>query len=70
MSDDQSAVQTEDIDLDEAGAESVVGGASRHHHKPTMTVAQAEKAGYTAVECERDGMLMRNAAGKEFVARY
>ena len=67
MSQDQSTMHTEDIDLDETGAESVIGGASAHKH---MTVAQAEKAGYTEIGCEKGGgTLMKNMkTGKEIVA--
>ncbi len=69
MSKDQSTVQPEDIELDEVGAESVVGGAGAHAKKHVMSIAEAEKAGYKEVACERGGVLMKNSAGHTIVAQ-
>lgn len=67
MSQEQSTTQTEDIELDEAGAESVVGGAGKKH---LMTIEQAEKLGYRPLTCEAEGMLMENPkTGKKLFAR-
>jgi hypothetical protein len=69
MSKEQSTTQPEDIELDAGGAESVVGGAGSHA-KPTMTIAQAEKAGYHEVACEAGGgVLMRNKKGQTLLAK-
>jgi hypothetical protein len=67
MSQEQSTTQTEDIELDEAGAESVIGGAGKKH---MMTIEQAEKLGYKPVTCEAEGMVMENPTnGKKLFAR-
>ena len=65
MSDVSSAMHSEDIELDDGGADAVVGGAAKH-----MTMAQALKDGYTEVACERHGTLMRNKKGQEIVVPY
>jgi hypothetical protein len=65
MSDVSSAMHSEDIELDEDGAEAVVGGAAKN-----MTMAQAVKAGYSEVACEPHGTLMRNHKGHEVVVPY
>ncbi len=65
MSDVSSTMHNEDIELDDDGADAVVGGAAKH-----MTMAQAVKAGYTEVACEPHGTLMRNKKGQEVVVPY
>jgi hypothetical protein len=70
MSNEQSTKRPEDIDLDEVGAESVVGGAGSHAKgKATMTIAEAEKAGYHEVACEIGGTLMKNSKGHTLLAK-
>jgi hypothetical protein len=66
MSDAKPAMHSEDIELDEDGAESVIGGAARSN----MTLEQALKAGYHEVFCGKDGTLLRNGHGKEIVVPY
>jgi hypothetical protein len=66
MSDVSSAMHSEDIELDEGGAEAVIGGAA----KP-MTLEQALKAGYTEIACKPHGTLMKNMkTGKEMTIPY
>jgi hypothetical protein len=66
MSEAGSAMHSEDIDLDEGGAEAVLGGAA----KP-MTLEQALKAGYTEVACKPHGTLVKNMkTGKEMTIPY
>jgi hypothetical protein len=66
MSDVSSTMHDEDIELDEGGAEGVIGGAAKH-----MTMEQALKAGYTGIACTRQGTLMKNnKTGKEIVVPY
>ncbi len=65
MSEVKSAMHSEDIELDDDGAEAVIGGAAKH-----MTMAQAVKAGYSEVACEPHGTLMRNKKGQEIVVPY
>jgi hypothetical protein len=74
MSEDKSTMHPEDIDLDESGAASVIGGASVYKndgagiHKSHMTMSQAVKAGYQPIACERDGTVMKNMkTGKEIL---
>jgi hypothetical protein len=77
MSEDDGTMHTEDIDLDESGAASVIGGASTYKsdgasiHRSHMTMSQAVKAGYQPIACARDGStLMRNVrTGKEILVR-
>lgn len=70
MSNEQSTVRAEDIDLDESGAESVVGGAGPRPKLSQMTITEAEAAGYEPLTCEREGMLMKNRkTGKQIFAR-
>ncbi len=66
MSDVSSAMHSEDIELDEGGAEAVVGGAAKH-----MTLEQALKAGYTEIACKPHGTLLKNMkTGKEITVPY
>jgi hypothetical protein len=70
MSSDQSTIRAEDIELDESGAESVVGGAGPGPKLSRMTITEAEAAGYEPLTCEREGMLMKNKkTGKLIFAR-
>jgi hypothetical protein len=77
MSEAESTMHTEDIDLDESGAESVIGGAGIYKgdgasiHRSHLTMSQAVKADYQPIACERDGItLMRNIrTGKEILVR-
>jgi hypothetical protein len=77
MSEAESTMHTEDIDLDESGAESVIGGAGIYKsdgasiHRSHLTMSQAVKADYQPIACERDGItLMRNVrTGKEILVR-
>ena len=59
------AMHSEDIELDEGGAEAVIGGAAKH-----MTMEQAVKAGYHEVACGQHGTVMKNAKGNEIVVPY
>ena len=64
MSEGQSTMHTEDIELDEGGAEAVVGGVAVKH----ITMAQAVKQGYESVVCMKQGTLMKNLkTGKEII---
>ena len=65
MSDVSSAMHSEDIELDEGGADAVIGGAAKH-----MTMEQAVKAGYREVACGQHGTVMQNAKGTEIVIPY
>jgi hypothetical protein len=68
MSQEQSTMHTEDIELDETGAEAVIGGANAH--KSSMTMAQAVKAGYKPIACVVGGdTLMKNKAGREILIK-
>jgi hypothetical protein len=77
MGGDQSTMHTEDINLDESGPESVIGGASIYTsdgasiHRSHMTMSHAVKDGSQPIACERDGnTLMRNMrTGKEILVR-
>ena len=64
MSEHRSTMHTEDIELDEAGAEAVVGGVAVKH----ITPEQAFKQGYEAIAVMRHGTLMKNyKTGKEII---
>ena len=67
MSDSKSAMHTEDIELDETTAESVVGGYAVRHN---ITLEQALKQGCVEIECMRNGSLMRDKKGHEFLIPY
>jgi hypothetical protein len=77
MSEGESTIQPQDIDLDASGAESVVGGAGTYQSssagisKSHMTMSQAIKAGYRPITGEHDGVtLMKNAkTGREILVR-
>jgi hypothetical protein len=77
MSESQPSGHVEDIDLDERGAGSVIGGAGAFKNpgsgirESKMTVSQAMKAGYEPIGSARDGdTLMRNAkTGREILVR-
>lgn len=63
MSEPES-IHSEDIDLDESGAEAVIGGIAVKH----ITVERALKEGYEEVACTRKGTLMRSVkTGKEIL---
>jgi hypothetical protein len=64
MSERQSPMHSEDIELDELGAEGVVGGVAVKH----ITPEQAFKQGYEAIAVMRNGTLMKNyKTGKEII---
>jgi hypothetical protein len=64
MSERQSPMHTEDIELDEPDAEGVVGGVAVKH----ITPEQAFKQGYEAIAVMRNGTLMKNyRTGKEII---
>jgi hypothetical protein len=71
----ESRTRTEDIELDESAAESVIGGAGTYKsssagiHKSDMTMSQAIKAGYRPITGEHDGVtLMKNSkTGREIL---
>jgi hypothetical protein len=64
MSERHSTMHTEDIELDEPGAEAVVGGFAVKH----MTPEQAFKQGYEAIAVMRNGTLMKNMkTGREII---
>jgi hypothetical protein len=70
MSKEPSTVHTEDIELDDSGAESIVGGAGSRPQLSHMSITEAEAAGYVPLTCEREGMLMKNKkTGREIFAR-
>ncbi len=63
MSEPES-IHTEDIELDETGAEAVIGGVAVKH----ITMERALKEGYESISCARKGTLMRNKkTGKEII---
>ena len=66
MSDRESVMHSEDIELDETTAESVVGGYAVRH----ITLEQALKQGCVEIECMRNGSLMRDKTGHEFLIPY
>ncbi|MGH2850041.1 MAG: hypothetical protein ACRDLP_05435 [Solirubrobacteraceae bacterium] len=66
MSEGKSVMHTEDIELDETTAESVVGGVAVRH----ITLQQALKQGCVELSCVRDGTLMRDKKGHEFLIPY
>ena len=66
MSEGKSAMHTEDIELDETTAESVVGGYAIRN----ITLEQALKQGCVEIECMRNGSLMRDKKGHEFLIPY
>ena len=66
MSEGKSALHTEDIELDETTAEAVVGGVAVRH----MTLEQALKQGCVEIECMRNGSLMKDKKGNEFLIPY
>jgi hypothetical protein len=66
MSDGESVMHTEDIELDETTAESVVGGYAVRH----ITLDQALKQGCVEISCMRNGSLMRDKKGHEFLIPY
>jgi hypothetical protein len=58
------SIHTEDIELDETGAEAVIGGVAVKH----ITMDRALKEGYESIACARNGTLMRNRkTGKEII---
>jgi hypothetical protein len=64
MSERESTMHTEDIELDEAGAEGVLGGVAVRH----ITPDQAFKQGYEAIAVMRNGTLMKNyKTGEEII---
>jgi len=64
MSERQSPMHNEDIELDEPGAEGVVGGVAVKQ----ITPEQAFKQGYEAIAVMRNGTLMKNyKTGKEII---
>ena len=64
MSERQSPMHTEDIQLDEPAAEAVVGGVAVKH----LTREQAFKQGYEAIAVMRNGTLVKNyKTGKEII---
>lgn len=77
MSEPPAPVHTEDLELDESGAASVIGGAGTYKsdgggmHKSRMTMSQAIRSGYEPIACDRNGMtLMKNMkTGKEILVR-
>ena len=67
MSEVQSNLHSEDIELDSAGADAVLGGVTVKH----ITEQQALKEGYQAVACAANGTLMKNMkTGKEILVPY
>lgn len=77
MREPPSPMPPEDLELDEGGAASVVGGAGTYKsdgggiHHSRMTMSQALRSGYQPIACDRNGMtLMRNMkSGKEILVR-
>jgi hypothetical protein len=68
MSEVQSNLHSEDIELDEAGADAVLGGSVPVKH---ISEAQAVKEGYVEVACASNGTLMKNMkTGKEIIVPY
>jgi hypothetical protein len=64
MGEDQPTMHTEDVELDEADAEAVVGGIAVKH----MTMEQAFKEGYEQIASMRNGALMKNMkTGREII---
>ncbi|MGH2850040.1 MAG: hypothetical protein ACRDLP_05430 [Solirubrobacteraceae bacterium] len=64
MSERESPIHTEDIELDEPAADAVVGGFAVKH----LTPEQAFKQGYEAIAVMRNGTLMKNyKTGKEII---
>ena len=64
MSERESPMHSEDIELDERGAEGVLGGVAVRH----ITPEQAFKQGYEAIAVMRNGTLMKNyKTGKEII---
>jgi hypothetical protein len=64
MNKGQSTMHTEDIELDETGAEAVIGGFATKH----ITVEQAFKQGYETIAVMPHGFLMKNMkTGKEII---
>ena len=64
MNEGQSTMHTEDIELDETGAEAVTGGVAVKH----ITAEQAFKEGYETIAVMPHAMLMKNLkTGKEIV---
>ena len=64
MNKDWSTMHTEDIELDETGADAVVGGVATEH----ITLEQAFKQGYETIAVMPDATLMKNMkTGKEIV---
>jgi len=64
VSQGQSTMHTEDIELDETGAETVTGGVAIKH----ITAEQAFKEGYEAIAVMPHATLMKNMkTGKEIV---
>ncbi len=64
MSERRSMMHTEDIELDEPGAEAVLGGAAVSH----LTAEQAFEHGYEAIAVMLNGILMKNIeTGKEII---
>ena len=64
MNERRSTLHTEDIELDERGAEAVIGGVATRH----ITAEQAFKEGYEAIAVMPHATLMKNMkTGKEIV---
>ena len=60
----RSTMHTEDIELDETGAEAVIGGVATKH----ITLEQAFKEGYETIAVMPHATLMKNLkTGKEIV---
>ncbi|HEX4034407.1 MAG TPA: hypothetical protein VHX66_08195 [Solirubrobacteraceae bacterium] len=66
MSEVQSDLHSEDIELDEAGADAVLGGIAVKN----ISEEQAVKEGYHAVACAENGTVMRNKKGAEIIVPY
>ena len=77
MSERRSRMHSEDLELEESGAESVIGGAGTYKSHgggidtSHMTMSQAIRAGYQPITCERNGVtLMRNMrTGREILVQ-
>jgi hypothetical protein len=68
MSEVQSNLHSEDIELDEAGADAVLGGSIPVKH---ISEEQAFKEGYVAVGCAENGTVMRNKkTGADIIVPY
>jgi hypothetical protein len=64
MNKGRSTIHTEDVELDETGAEAVIGGSATKH----ITAEQAFKQGYEAIAVMPHATLMKNMkTGREIV---